>query len=54
MTIEIKPTKIKQSFYLLVPKNIANLLNMENNSELSLDIKNTENVKILEYRLKVN
>ena len=54
MTIEIKPTKIKQSFYLLVPKNIANLLNMENNSELSLDIKNTENVKILEYRLKAN
>lgn len=52
MTIEIKPTKIKQSFYLLVPKNIANLLNMENNSELSLDIKNSENSKILEYRLK--
>ncbi len=54
MTIEIKPTKIKQSFYLLVPKNIANLLKMENNSQLSLDIKNTENAKILEYRLKAN
>ncbi len=54
MTIEIKPTKIKQSFYLLVPKNIANLLNMENDSELSLDIKNSEHSKILEYRLKAN
>jgi len=52
MTIEIKPTKIKQSFYLLVPKNIANLIDMEKNTELALDIKNSANGKILEYRLK--
>ncbi len=52
MTIEIKPTKIKQSFYLLVQKNIANLINMENDSELSLDIKNSDKGKILEYRIQ--
>lgn len=52
MTIELKPTKIKQSFYLLIPKNIANLIDIEDNSMLSLDIKNSDKVKILEYRLK--
>jgi len=52
MPIEITPTKIKQSFYLLVPKNIANLINMENSTELSLDIKSSDKGKVLEYRLK--
>ncbi len=52
MTIELKPTKIKQSFYLLIPKNIANLIDIEDNSMLSLDLKNSDKVKILEYRLK--
>ncbi len=52
MTIEIEPTKIKQSFYLLIPKNIADLINIEDNSKLSLDIKNSDKGKILEYRLK--
>ncbi len=52
MTIELKPTKIKQSFYLLIPKDIANLIDIEDNSMLSLDIKNSDKVKILEYRLK--
>jgi len=52
MTIELKPTKIKQSFYLLIPKNIANLIDIEDNSKLSLAITNSDKVKILEYRLK--
>jgi len=52
MTIEIKPTKIKQSFYLLIPKSIANLIDIEDNSKLSLNIKNSDKGKILEYRLK--
>jgi len=52
MTIQIKPTKIKDSFYLLVPKTIANLIDLENNSELSLVIKNSDKGKILEYRFK--
>jgi hypothetical protein len=52
MTIEIEPTKIKQSFYLLVPINIANLINVKDNSKFSLDIKDNGEGKILEYRLK--
>jgi len=52
MPIRITPTKIKDSFYLLVPKTIANLIDMKNNSELSLVIKNSDKGKILEYRFK--
>ena len=52
MTIELEPTKIKQSFYLLVPINIANLIDIKDHSKLSLDIKNTDKGKVLEYRLK--
>ena len=52
MTIEIEPTKIKQSFYLLVPKNIANLIEIKDTTKLSLDIVNSDKSKILEYRLK--
>ena len=52
MTIIIKPTKIKQSFYLLIPKNIANLIDIEDDSKLALAITNSYKIKILEYRLK--
>jgi len=52
MPIEIKPTKIKQSFYLLIPKNIANLIDIKDNSKLILDIKNSDKAKILEYRIQ--
>ena len=51
MPIEIQPTKIKQSFYLLIPKNIANLINIQDSSKLTLDIKNTKNGQVLEYSL---
>ena len=51
MTIEIEPTKIKQSFYLLIPKNIANLINIQDSTKLTLNVKNTEKGQILEYRL---
>ena len=53
MPIEIEPTKIKQSFYLLIPKNIANLINIQDSSKLTLDVKNTEKGQILEYCLKI-
>ena len=52
MPIQITPTKIKDSFYLLVPKTIANLIEKKNNSELSVVIKNSDKGKILEYRFK--
>jgi hypothetical protein len=31
MTISIRPTKIKQSYYLLIPKNIADLIKIQAN-----------------------
>jgi len=52
MPIKIEPTKIKQSFYLLVPKNIAKLINMEHNTKLSLDLINSDENKVLEYRFE--
>ncbi|MGI0064829.1 MAG: hypothetical protein ACREAL_08175 [Nitrosopumilaceae archaeon] len=52
MSISLRPTKIKQSFYLLIPKDIAELINIEDSSKFLLDIKNTETGKVLEYSLK--
>jgi hypothetical protein len=49
MSITIEPTKIKQSFYLLIPKNIAELIDINDNTKFSLKITNDGNKKILEY-----
>ena len=49
MSIIIEPTKIKQSFYLLIPKNIAELVDIKDNTKFSLKITNDGNKKILEY-----
>ena len=49
MSIIIEPTKIKQSFYLLIPKNIAELVDIKDNTKFSLKITNEANKKILEY-----
>jgi len=40
MNFIIKPTKIKTSFYLLIPKIIAELINVNDNMEFELEIKN--------------
>jgi len=52
MTISLEPTKIKQSMYLLVPKNIAELLEIKDNSKLSLFIKKNGNKHVLEYHME--
>ena len=49
MSITIKPTKIKQSVYLLVPKSIVDLIEMENKAKLSLTVKKNGHKHILEY-----
>ena len=51
MTIKIEPTKIKQSFYLLVPKNIVDLTDIKDNTEFSLRIKNEGRKTVLEYEI---
>jgi len=49
MSIIIEPTKIKQSFYLLIPKNIAELIDINDRTKFSLKIKEDGSKKVLEY-----
>lgn len=49
MSIIIGPTKIKQSFYLLIPKNIADMVEINSKTKFSLHIKNEGKNKVLEY-----
>jgi len=52
MSIMIKPTRIKQSVYLLIPKNIADLIEIKNSSKIVLDIKKKGRGQVLEYSIK--
>jgi len=52
MSIMIKPTRIKQSVYLLIPKNIADLIEIKNSSKVVLDIKKKGRGQVLEYSIK--
>ncbi len=51
MTIILEPTKIKQSLYLLIPKNIVDLIDIKHNTKLSLNIKKVGNTQVLEYQI---
>jgi len=51
MTIVIQPTKIKQSLYLLIPKNIADLIDIKDNTKLSLNLKTVGENQVLEYEI---
>lgn len=46
MGILIKPTKIKDGFYLLVPKSIAELINIKDNTEFRMEIENKDKIII--------
>jgi hypothetical protein len=52
MTIQIKPTKIKNSTYLLVPKDIADLVDINNMTKFSLKIKQNGKRPILEFQIE--
>ncbi len=52
MSITIKPTRIKQSVYLLVPKSIVDLIEIEKKTQLSLTLKKNGHKQILEYTLE--
>jgi len=49
MGIIIEATKIKQSFYLLIPKNIVELIDINDRTKFSLKIKDSGTKKVLEY-----
>jgi len=51
MSIQLEPTMIKQSVYLLVPKPIATLVDVNENSIVSLSIKKIDGKNILEYKI---
>ena len=51
MSIQLEPTMIKQSVYLLVPKSIASLLELDENSLVSLSIKKIDDENVLEYKI---
>jgi len=49
MSIIIEPTKIKESFYLLIPRSIVDLMDIKNGTKLSLNIKQKGKKQILQY-----
>ena len=51
MTIKITPTMIKKSTYLLVPKVVVEMIEIKNDSEIILDIKNINGRRVLEYSI---
>jgi hypothetical protein len=51
MAIELTPTKIKGSKYLLIPKDLARLLEIEDKSVLNLTIEETSKGPRLVYSI---
>jgi len=51
MSIKITPTMIKKSTYLLVPKVVVEMTEIRNDSEIVLDIKNIDGMRVLEYSI---
>ena len=51
MSIQIEPTKIKQTFYLLIPKSVADLADISDNTKFSLKIRNDGSKQVLEYQI---
>ncbi len=51
MSIKLEPTMIKQSVYLLVPKSIASLVELDSDSVLFLSIKKIDGENVLEYKI---
>ena len=51
MSIILEPTKIKQSFYLLVPRNIVDLVEIKDKTKFALRIKKDGKKQTLEYEM---
>jgi hypothetical protein len=52
MGIQLTPTKIKGSKYLLIPKDLARLLEIEDKSVLNLTIEESERGQRLVYSIR--
>jgi len=52
MAIQLTPTKIKGSKYLLIPKDLVQLLEIDDGSVLNLTIEDTDKGQRLVYSLR--
>ena len=52
MPIQLTPTRIKGSKYLLIPKDLAQLLEIDDKSVLSLTIEETDHNQRLVYSIQ--
>ena len=52
MGIQLTPTRIKGSKYLLIPKDLAQLLEIDDGSVLNLTIEDTEKGQRLVYSIR--
>ncbi len=52
MAIRLTPTRIKGSHYLLIPKDLADLLEINDNSVLNLTIEESNNGQRLVYSIR--
>jgi len=52
MAIQLTPTKIKGSKYLLIPKDLARLLEIEDTSVLNLTIEESDTGQRLVYSIR--
>ena len=52
MAIQLTPTKIKGSKYLLIPKDLARLLEIEDKSVLNLTVEESGKGKRLVYSIR--
>jgi len=51
MAVKLEPTRIKQSVYLLIPKSIAELVDITSNTKLILKVTRSKDSDVLEYHL---
>ncbi len=52
MGIQLTPTRIKESKYLLIPKDLAQLLEIDDKSVLNLTIEDTNKGQRLVYSIR--
>jgi hypothetical protein len=49
LTLKIKPVKLRQSIYFRVPSDIANLIGLKSDAEVTLNLEEQEDRYLLTY-----
>ena len=52
MTLRIRPVKLKQSVYVRVPSDIADLIGMDPNAEVTLNLEEQDEQFLLIYAVR--